>query len=80
MYCPSTPLQTGGSLDAELSENGIQTSFSKITESVRTQYTLGYYSHSPAISGKHHSIDVHVEGIPGWMSQPRKATTPQWPT
>ena len=62
---PKYTLQTGGSLDAELSENGIQTSFSKITESVRTQYTLGYYSHSPAISGKHHSIDVHVEGIPG---------------
>jgi VWFA-related protein len=57
--------QTGGALDAELSENGIQNSFSKITESVRTQYTLGYYSHSPAISGKHHTIEVRVEGIPG---------------
>jgi VWFA-related protein len=56
---------TGGSLDAELSENGIQMSFAKITESVRTQYTLGYYSHNPAISGRHHTIDVHVEGIPG---------------
>jgi VWFA-related protein len=62
---PKYTAQTGGSLDAELSENGIQLSFSKITESVRTQYTLGYYSHSPAISGKHHTIDVHVEGIPG---------------
>ena len=62
---PKYTTQTGGSLDAELSENGIQNSFSKITESVRTQYTLGYYSHSPAISGKHHTIDVHVEGIPG---------------
>ncbi len=62
---PRYATQTGGSLDAQLSENGIQESFSKITESVRTQYTLGYYSHSPAISGKHHSIDVHVEGITG---------------
>jgi VWFA-related protein len=62
---PRYATQTGGSLDAELSENGIQLSFAKITESVRTQYTLGYYSHSPAISGKHHSIDVHVEGISG---------------
>jgi VWFA-related protein len=62
---PKYALSTGGSLDAELSENGIQLSFARITESVRTQYTLGYYSHSPAISGKHHSIDVHVEGIPG---------------
>jgi VWFA-related protein len=62
---PRYILQTGGWLDAELSENGIQNSFTRITESVRTQYTLGYYSHSPAISGKHHSIDVHVEGITG---------------
>jgi VWFA-related protein len=62
---PKYASQTGGSLDAELSENGIQMSFAKITESVRTQYTLGYYSHSPAISGRHHTIDVHVEGIPG---------------
>ena len=62
---PKYALQTGGSLDAELSENGIQLSFAKITESVRTQYTLGYYSHNPAISGKHHTIEVQVVGIPG---------------
>jgi VWFA-related protein len=61
---PKYTTQTGGALDAELSEIGIQESFAKITESVRTQYTLGYYSHNPAISGKHHSIDVHVD-VPG---------------
>ncbi|HTD56194.1 MAG TPA: hypothetical protein VK670_12480, partial [Silvibacterium sp.] len=61
---PRYALQTGGSLDAELSEIGIQKSFANITESVRTQYTLGYYSHNPAISGRHHSIDVHVD-VPG---------------
>jgi VWFA-related protein len=62
---PKYAVQTGGSLDAELSENGIQMSFAKITESVRTQYTLGYYSHNPAISGRHHTIEVQVVGIPG---------------
>ena len=62
---PKYTAQTGGALDAELSEIGIQQSFAKITESVRTQYTLGYYSHNPAISGKHHSIEVQVIGIPG---------------
>jgi VWFA-related protein len=62
---PKYALQTGGSLDAELSENGIQLSFAKIADSVRNQYTLGYYSHNPAISGKHHTVDVHVEGLPG---------------
>jgi VWFA-related protein len=56
---------TGGSLEAQFSENGIQKSFADITGSVRTQYQLGYYSHQPAISEKHHSIDVHIEGIPG---------------
>jgi len=62
---PKYALQTGGSLDAEFSEIGMQESFAKITESVRTQYTLGYYSHNPAISGRHHSIEVQVVGIPG---------------
>ncbi|WP_446745645.1 VWA domain-containing protein [Silvibacterium acidisoli] len=62
---PRYALTTGGSIDTELSENAIQMSFSKITEAVRTQYTLGYYSHSPAISGKHHTVDVHVEGLTG---------------
>jgi VWFA-related protein len=62
---PKYTVATGGGLEAQFSENGIQNSFASITESVRTQYTLGYYSHSPAISGKHHTIEVRVEGIPG---------------
>lgn len=61
---PKYTLATGGSLDAELSEIGIQQSFAKITGSVRTQYTLAYYSHSPAISGRHHSIEVQLN-VPG---------------
>ena len=56
---------TGGYLEAQFSENGIQKSFEDITGSVRTQYTLGYYSQAPSISERHHSIDVRVEGIPG---------------
>lgn len=55
---------TGGSLESELSENGIQKSFGDIAGSVRTQYTLGYYSHQPTISEKRHSIDVDVD-VPG---------------
>jgi len=62
---PKYTVATGGGLEAQFSENGIQNSFASITESVRTQYTLGYYSHSPAISGKHHTVEVRVEGIPG---------------
>jgi VWFA-related protein len=55
---------TGGALEAQLSENGIQRSFADITASLRVQYTLGYYSHAPTLSEKRHSIDVDVD-VPG---------------
>ncbi len=61
---PRYIVMTGGSLEAELSENGIQRSFSEIAASIRSQYTLAYYSHQPAISEKRHSIDVVVD-VPG---------------
>jgi VWFA-related protein len=61
---PRYTIMTGGSLEAELSENGIQRSFGEIAASVRAQYTLGYYSHQPAISEKRHSIEVDVD-VPG---------------
>jgi VWFA-related protein len=61
---PRYTVMTGGSLDAELSENGIQRSFSAIAGSVRGQYTLAYYSHAPSISEKRHSIEVDVD-VPG---------------
>ena len=61
---PKYTTLTGGYLESQFSENGIQKSFADITASVRTQYTLGYYSHQPSISERHHSIDVHVD-VPG---------------
>lgn len=61
---PRYTVMTGGSLDTELSENGIQRSFADITKSLKIQYTLGYYSHAPAISEKRHSIEVDVD-VPG---------------
>ncbi|MGH9586714.1 MAG: VWA domain-containing protein [Acidobacteriaceae bacterium] len=57
---PRYAVLTGGSLESEISENGIQRSFSAITDSLRTQYTLGYYSHEPVLSEKRHTIDVMV--------------------
>jgi VWFA-related protein len=62
---PRYALLTGGDLQAEMSENGIQTAFVQITESVRGAYTLVYNSHQPTISGKYHNIDVRVEGLTG---------------
>ena len=52
---------TGGSADSEGNLNGIEKSYAKIAEEARTQYTLGYYSHQPAIDGKFRKIDVRVE-------------------
>jgi len=54
-------LETGGTLDAESSANGIEKSYAKIAEEARTQYTLGYYSNQPSIDGKFRKIDVRVD-------------------
>jgi VWFA-related protein len=62
---PRYAIATGGDVDHELSENGIQDAFVKIADSVRTAYTLIYVSHQRAISGKYHTIDVRVEGLSG---------------
>ena len=61
---PKYTSATGGTLDSEVSENGMQMSFSKITNAVRTQYTLGYVSHSNLLASRFHTIEVRVEGIP----------------
>jgi VWFA-related protein len=63
---PRYAIATGGDVAHELSEDGIQRTFIHIADSVRTQYTLGYLSHQPTISGKYHTIDVHLEGLPGY--------------
>jgi VWFA-related protein len=52
--------ETGGNLEAELRQRGIEQSFQKIFEEVRTQYTLGYYTHEPFIDGKYRTLDVRV--------------------
>jgi VWFA-related protein len=54
-------LATGGTLDSERGLNGIETSYAKIAEQARDQYTLGYYSHLPLIDGKFRKIDVRVD-------------------
>jgi len=51
---------TGGQFDAEFRQKGIETSFSKITEEVRNQYTVGYYSHQPFIDGKYRTLEVRI--------------------
>jgi VWFA-related protein len=73
---PRYAIATGGQVDHELSENGIQNAFVKLAAESRTQYTLIYNSHQPTISGKYHSIDVHVIGLPGLEVDARQGYFP----
>lgn len=57
---PKYTAATGGGLDAELSTNGIERSFARITEQVRDQYTLGYNSHISVLDSRFRKIEVRV--------------------
>ncbi len=57
---PAYAGDTGGAFDAEFRQKGIENSFAKIAEEVRTQYTVGYYTHEPFIDGKYRSVEVKV--------------------
>ena len=51
---------TGGQTDPEFRQKGIEASFARISEQVRNQYTVGYYSHDPFIDGKFRKVEVKV--------------------
>lgn len=53
-------VDTGGDYDAEFRQKGIESSFAKIAEEVRSQYTVGYYTHEPFIDGKFRTTEVRV--------------------
>ena len=57
---PLYAASTGGQTDAEFRVGGIESSFAKITEEVRTQYTVGYYTREPFIDGKYRQVEVKV--------------------
>ncbi len=57
---PAYASATGGNFDGEFRQKGIETSFAKIAEEVRTQYTVGYYTHQPFIDGKYRTLEVKV--------------------
>jgi VWFA-related protein len=84
---PSYANATGGECYGEYRTKGIETSFAKITEEVRTQYTVGYYSTEPLIDGKYRTVEVKVlrpnldviakKGYyPSAMAQPMRPTAP----
>ena len=57
---PRYVVATGGDYEAAFRPRAIENSFAKLTEEVRTQYTVGYYSHEPFIDGKYRSTEVRV--------------------
>jgi len=57
---PKYVAETGGQAISEYRQRGIEQSFQRIAEQVRTQYTVGYYSHEPFIDSKYRSVEVQV--------------------
>jgi len=57
---PKYAIATGGTLDSEVSRDGIERSFAKVTEAARTEYTLGYNSPIPVTSPAYRTIEVRV--------------------
>jgi VWFA-related protein len=51
---------TGGEFYADYRTKGIESSFAKITEDARTQYTVWYNSREPMIDGKFRKVEVRV--------------------
>ncbi len=57
---PAYASATGGNFDGEFRQKGIEMSFARIATEVRTQYTVGYYTHEPFIDGKYRQVEVKV--------------------
>lgn len=57
---PRYAAATGGQCDPEFRIKNIEDSFAKISEEVRSQYTLGYYSHESVLDGKFRTVEVRV--------------------
>ena len=57
---PQYAKATGGEIDPEFRQKGIEQSFQRLTQDVRNQYTLGYISREPILDGKYRSVEVKV--------------------
>jgi VWFA-related protein len=57
---PAYAKQTGGNFEGQFRQKGIENSFAEIAKEVRTQYTIGYYTHQPFIDGKYRQVEVKV--------------------
>ena len=57
---PQYAQQTGGEAVSSYRQRDIETSFAKVAEDVRVQYTVGYYSNEPITDGKFRTTSVTV--------------------
>jgi VWFA-related protein len=69
---------TGGEVDPEFRPRGIEQSFAKLSETMRYQYTIGYYTHLSPLDNKfrHTRVDVMrpnltVDAPDGYYPTPR---------
>jgi VWFA-related protein len=57
---PRIAQATGGEVDPEFRPKGIEASFARITEEVRTQYTAGYYTHASPFDERFRKLEVRI--------------------
>jgi VWFA-related protein len=57
---PRLVAATGGETDPEYRQGGIEKSFARITEEVRTQYTVGYYTRLSPLNESFRRVEVRV--------------------
>lgn len=57
---PRIATATGGQCDPEWRPRGIENSFADITKTVRTLYTVGYYTHESPLDGRFRHVEIRV--------------------
>jgi VWFA-related protein len=57
---PRYAAATGGQIDPEFRPRGIQASFARIADEVRSQYTVGYYTHASPLDERYRTLEVRV--------------------
>lgn len=57
---PRIAYLTGGQCDPEFRPRGIENSFADLTKTVRTEYTVGYYTHESPLDGRFRHVEVRV--------------------
>ncbi len=57
---PKYTAATGGQFDSEFRPKGIENGFAQITDEVRAQYTVGYYTHESRFNEGYRTTEVRV--------------------